>query len=168
MKCFVIRPSIQKYTKSGILRGWYERRHWGAGVGPECCGVQSARRAPLLATPIAMPLPCGRPERSGLSFLKPLTRTLTGTLAKGHFHHNGEVQSDPVNYRCRVQSAASTGTGSDGCEVLVLESVRGSLGGLTWLPWFSPASGACRAPDGRRRVGDQGMREWQRTRGWCG
>ena len=36
-------------------------------------------------------------------------------------------------------------TGSDGCEVS--ESVRGSLGGLTWLPWFSPASGACRAPD---------------------
>ena len=36
-------------------------------------------------------------------------------------------------------------TGSDGCEVS--ESVRGSLGGLTWLPWFASASGACRAPD---------------------
>ena len=35
--------------------------------------------------------------------------------------------------------------GSDGCEVS--ESVRWSLVGPTWLPWFSPASGACRAPD---------------------
>ena len=68
-----------------------------------------------------------------------LTRTLGGTLAKSHFHHN-EVQSGLVNYRRRVGS-----TGSDGCGVL--ESVRSSLGGLTWLPWFSPASGACRAPD---------------------
>ena len=69
-----------------------------------------------------------------------LTRALGDTLAHNHFHHN-EVQSGLVNYRRRVGSS-----GSDGCEVS--ESVRGSLGGLTWLPWFSPASGTCRAPDG--------------------
>jgi hypothetical protein len=68
-----------------------------------------------------------------------LTRALGDTLAHDNFHLIGD-QSGPVNYRRRVGS-----TGSDGCEVS--ESVRGSLGGLTWLPWFSPASGACRAPD---------------------
>ena len=36
-------------------------------------------------------------------------------------------------------------TGSDECEVS--ESVRRSLAGPTWLPWFASASGACRAPD---------------------
>ena len=33
IKYFRIRPSIQKYTNPGLLRG-YERRHWGTGVGP--------------------------------------------------------------------------------------------------------------------------------------
>ena len=68
-----------------------------------------------------------------------LTRTLGDTLANNYFHLIGD-QSGPVNYRRRVGS-----TGSDGCEVS--ESVRGSLGGPTWLPWFASASGACRAPD---------------------
>ena len=69
-----------------------------------------------------------------------LTRALGDTLANNHFHLIG-VQSGRVNYRRRVGS-----TGSDGGEVS--ESVRWSLVGPTWLPWFSPASGACRAPDG--------------------
>ena len=68
-----------------------------------------------------------------------LTRTLGDTLANNHFHLIGG-QSGPVNYRRRVGS-----TGSDGCEVS--ESVRWSLVGPTWLPWFASASGACRAPD---------------------
>ena len=68
-----------------------------------------------------------------------LTRTLGDTLAQDHFHLI-EGQSGLVNYRRRVVS-----TGSDECEVS--ESVRRSLAHPTWLPWFSPASGACRAPD---------------------
>ena len=68
-----------------------------------------------------------------------LTRALGDTLAHDHFHLIGG-QSGPVNYRRRVGSA-----GSDGPKAS--ESVRGSLGDPTWLPWFSPASGACRAPD---------------------
>ena len=55
-----------------------DRRTNGATCGPQAWltgklhegGIRSVRsplrRAPLLATPIAMPLQCGRPERSGL------------------------------------------------------------------------------------------------------
>ena len=68
-----------------------------------------------------------------------LTRTLGGTLAHDNFHLIAG-QSGPVNRRRRVSSA-----GSDGSKAS--ESVRRSLAHPTWLPWFSPASGACRAPE---------------------
>ena len=55
------------------------------------------------------------------------------------FHHN-EDQSGLVNWGRRVSSTGSNGSNPS-------ESVRGSLGGPTWLPWFASASGACRAPD---------------------
>ena len=81
-----------------------------------------------------------RKRRSGVLWgCRVLTRAHGDTLAHDNFHLIG-VQSGPVKYRRRVGS-----TGSDGCEVS--ESVRWSLVGPTWLPWFSPASGACRAPD---------------------
>ena len=68
-----------------------------------------------------------------------LTRTLGGTLAHDNFHLIGG-QSGPVNYRRRVSSA-----GSDGPKAS--ETIWWRRGDPTWLPWFSPASGACRAPD---------------------
>ena len=57
-----------------------------------------------------------------------------------HHFHLTEGYRGVLGWGRRVGS-----TGSNGPKVS--ESVRRSLGGLTWLPWFSPASGACRAPD---------------------
>ena len=68
-----------------------------------------------------------------------LTRALGDTLAHDHFHLI-------EGYRGVLSWGRRVGlTGSDGPKVS--ESVRRSLAHPTWLPWFSPASGACRAPD---------------------